>query len=90
MRRLLEREGGGSAKAALIVTHTGHILNEVPADHGLVLVRGQIVCRGEPRTLFADIRTHGYEGCLTCPRCLSTLARPPVEPALHAQRTAAG
>jgi Fe-S cluster assembly ATP-binding protein len=74
MRRLLERDDGGSAKAALIVTHTGHILNEVPADRGHVLVRGRIVCRGEPRTLFADIRTHGYEGCLTCQRCQSTLA----------------
>ena len=31
MRRLLDRDGGGSAKAALIVTHTGHILREVPA-----------------------------------------------------------
>jgi Fe-S cluster assembly ATP-binding protein len=80
MRRLLARDGGGgSVKAALIVTHTGHILNEVPADHGHVLVRGRIVCRGEPRTLFADIRVHGYEGCLKCPRCLSTLAR--LEPA---------
>ena len=77
MRRLLERNGAGSAKAALIVTHTGHILNEVPADHGHVLVRGQIVCRGEPRALFDDIRIHGYEGCLKCQRCLSTLARRP-------------
>ena len=62
MRRLLERDGGGSAKAALIVTHTGHILREVPADHGHVLVRGQIVCRGEPRTLFDDIRVPRLRG----------------------------
>ena len=90
MRRLLDRDGAGSAKAALIVTHTGHILNEVPADHGHVLVRGQIVCRGEPRTLFADIRAHGYEGCLTCQRCLSTLARPPAEPPAPQLQPAAG
>ncbi len=86
MRRLLERDGGGSAKAALIVTHTGHILSEVPADHGHVLVRGHIVCRGEPRTLFADIRAHGYEGCLTCQRCLSTLERPAAGTAAPARR----
>ena len=73
MRRLLGRSGGASAKAALIVTHTGHILREVPADRGHVLVRGRIVCRGEPRALFADIRVHGYEGCLACERCLNTL-----------------
>lgn len=71
MRRLLGRDGEGPpGKAALIVTHTGHILREVPADRGHVLVRGEIVCRGEPRALFEDVRAHGYEGCLTCPRCL--------------------
>lgn len=72
MRRLLGRGDGreGAGKAALIVTHTGHILREVPADCGHVLVRGEIVCRGGPRALFEDVRAHGYEGCLTCPRCL--------------------
>jgi Fe-S cluster assembly ATP-binding protein len=71
MRRLLGRNGGGTEKAALIVTHTGHILREVPADHGHVLVRGKIICRGEPRMLFDDIAAHGYEGCLACQRCQS-------------------
>jgi Fe-S cluster assembly ATP-binding protein len=70
MRRLLGRDGPGRAtKSALIVTHTGHILREVPADRGHVLVRGGIVCRGEPATLFDDIRAHGYEGCTACQRC---------------------
>jgi Fe-S cluster assembly ATP-binding protein len=68
MRRLLDR-GGVAEKAALIVTHTGHILREVPADHGHVLVRGRIICRGEPRMLLEDIGAHGYEGCLACQRC---------------------
>ena len=77
MRRLLGRGGEGPpGKAALIVTHTGHILREVPADRGHVLVRGEIVCRGEPRALFEDVRAHGYEGCLTCPRCLRLAAAP--------------
>jgi len=71
MRRLLGRgDDGPPGKAALIVTHTGHILREVPADRGHVLVRGEIVCRGEPCALFEDVRAHGYEGCLTCPKCL--------------------
>jgi Fe-S cluster assembly ATP-binding protein len=75
MRRLLGRGGEGTpGKAALIVTHTGHILREVPADRGHVLVRGEIVCRGEPRALFEDVRAHGYEGCLTCPQCLHLTA----------------
>jgi Fe-S cluster assembly ATP-binding protein len=90
MRRLLERGGSASAKAALIVTHTGHILREVPADRGHVLMRGRIVCRGEPRALFDDIRVHGYEGCLACERCVSALAPAPVEIAPRAQDAAAG
>jgi Fe-S cluster assembly ATP-binding protein len=85
MRRLLDRGALAPAKAALIVTHTGHILREVPGDHGHVLVRGRIVCSGEPQALFEDIRSHGYEGCLTCRRCLSTLAAAP-----HAAAAAGG
>jgi len=81
MRRLLDRGGKGAAKAALIVTHTGHILREVPADRGHVLVRGTIVCRGEPGTLFEDIRVHGYEGCLACERCLGVRDAPPARAA---------
>jgi len=70
MRRLLGRgEGGARERAALIVTHTGHILREVPADRGHVLMRGEVVCEGDPGALFEDIRRHGYEGCLTCERC---------------------
>lgn len=67
MRRLLSGEAGSAA--ALIVTHTGHILREVGADAGHVLLRGRIVCRGDPPALFEDVRAHGYEGCLSCARC---------------------
>ncbi len=56
-------------KAGLIVTHTGHILDYVNADRGHVLMEGTIVCEGNPRDLFADIRAHGYEECVKCRRC---------------------
>lgn len=56
-------------KAGLIVTHTGHILDYVNADKGHVLMEGTIVCEGNPRDLFADIRAHGYEECVRCRRC---------------------
>lgn len=56
-------------KAGLIVTHTGHILDYVNADRGHVLMEGTIVCEGNPRDLFADIRAHGYEECVRCRRC---------------------
>jgi Fe-S cluster assembly ATP-binding protein len=89
MRRLLRRDGGG-ARAALIVTHTGHILREVPADRGHVLMRGAIVCRGEPRALFEDIRAHGYEGCRACERCRDADARPAAETVPRARHEATG
>ncbi len=56
-------------KAGLIVTHTGHILDYLNADRGHVLMEGTIVCEGNPRDLFADIRAHGYEECVKCRRC---------------------
>lgn len=56
-------------RAGIIVTHTGHILNYVNADKGHVLMEGKIVCAGNPRDLFADIRAYGYEGCVKCRKC---------------------
>ncbi len=55
-------------KAGLIITHTGHILDYVNADYGHVMIEGVIVCGGNPRDLFKQIREHGYEGCLECAR----------------------
>lgn len=57
-------------KAGLIVTHTGNILDFVNADHGHVFMHGTIVCQGNPRDLFADIKANGYEECVRCRRCL--------------------
>ncbi|MFH1736945.1 MAG: ABC transporter ATP-binding protein [Actinomycetota bacterium] len=57
-------------KAGLIVTHTGHILDFVNADYGHVFMHGTIVCQGNPRDLFADIKANGYEECVRCRRCL--------------------
>jgi Fe-S cluster assembly ATP-binding protein len=56
-------------KAGLIITHTGHILDYVNADYGHVMIEGKIVCEGNPRDLFNQIKEHGYEGCLECARC---------------------
>lgn len=53
-------------KSGLIVTHTGHILDYVNADKGHVLINGTMVCSGNPRDLFNDIRAHGYERCVSC------------------------
>jgi len=70
MNEILEKDRVRMKKAAgLIVTHTGHILDYVNADIGHILMDGTIVCEGNPRDLFDDIRAHGYEGCVECRRC---------------------
>ena len=53
-------------KSALIITHTGHILEYVEADLGHVLLGGRIVCRGNPREILHTIKEHGYEECYRC------------------------
>lgn len=72
MRTILGIGRDRAARAGLIVTHTGHILERVPAHRAHVLIGGRIVCRGLPQVLFEDVRKHGYEGCLTCRNCLGS------------------
>lgn len=57
-----EKEG----KSALVITHTGQILDFIEADHGYVLCNGTISCAGNPRELLREIRTKGYEECVKC------------------------
>lgn len=47
-------------RAALIITHTGFILEHVAATHGHMMREGTMVAHGDPLNMFADIRTHGY------------------------------
>ncbi len=66
---LLEKDRLRSRQVAgLIITHTGHILDYVPADRAHVLMEGRIVCAGNPRELLADIRRNGYGRCAGCTR----------------------
>lgn len=55
-----------SGKAALIITHTGQILDYVEADRGYVLCNGTVACSGNPRELLAEIRKMGYQECIRC------------------------
>lgn len=57
-----EREG----KSALVITHTGQILDYIEADRGYVLCNGTISCAGNPRELLREIRAKGYEECVKC------------------------
>jgi len=47
-------------RTALVITHTGFILDYIHADVGHLMVDGRIVGAGDPRTLFSHIKAHGY------------------------------
>nr|MBP7527275.1 hypothetical protein [Syntrophorhabdaceae bacterium] len=53
-------------KMGLIITHTGYILDYVPADKGQVLFNGVLACAGNPREIFQCIGQLGYEECVKC------------------------
>ncbi len=53
-------------KMGLIITHTGYILDYVPADKGQVLYEGILSCVGNPREILDCIGKSGYEECVRC------------------------
>ena len=59
-RLLATRGRGGRARSALLITHTGVILDHIDADMAHIMAGGRIVHSGPPRTLFAHIQKNGY------------------------------
>ncbi len=55
-----------NAKSALVITHTGHILDYITADRGQVLYQGQLRCSRNAREILKWIREYGYEECVRC------------------------
>lgn len=53
-------------KSALVITHTGHILNYITADKGQVLYNGVVCCSRNAREILQWIREYGYEECIKC------------------------
>lgn len=53
-------------KSALVITHTGHILDYITADRGQVLYNGQLRCSRNAREILKWIREYGYEECVAC------------------------
>lgn len=70
IREILDKGGCPSGKtdgkSALVITHTGEILNYLEADRAYVMCNGTIVCSGNPRELLSEISRHGYEECIKC------------------------
>jgi Fe-S cluster assembly ATP-binding protein len=62
LRELLATAAGGPRRAGLLITHTGRILDLVPACQAHLLVRGTLVRHGDARALLEEIRTRGYRG----------------------------
>ncbi|MBC7287186.1 MAG: ABC transporter ATP-binding protein [Armatimonadetes bacterium] len=76
LRRLLQRDKKPTERtvSAVIITHSGHILNYVNADMAHVLFNGVIICRGNPRDVFEHVHAHGFQGCVQCSVCNSDLS----------------
>jgi len=53
-------------KSALIITHTGYILDYVQAKRGCVLLEGKFWCLGDPKEMFEAIKKSGYDKCKEC------------------------
>ena len=59
--------------SALIITHTGEILEYLDADKAYIMCNGTIMCSGSPGRMLKDIKTQGYEECIQCKMNLVTL-----------------
>jgi len=53
-------------KSALIITHTGYIMDYLSADRGCVMFEGRIWCMGNPKEIFESIKKAGYLKCKEC------------------------
>jgi Fe-S cluster assembly ATP-binding protein len=54
------------SKSALVITHTGHILDYITADKGQVLYNGVLCCSRNAREILKWIAEYGYEECVRC------------------------
>lgn len=53
-------------KSALMITHTGYILDYVRSQNGCVMIEGSLWCVGNPKEMFESIRKFGYDKCKEC------------------------
>lgn len=62
LNEFLKRPG----KSALMITHTGYILDYVKSHNGCVMIEGKLWCVGNPKEMFESIREFGYDKCKEC------------------------
>lgn len=61
-----KRHKASGQKSALVITHTGHILDYIAADKGQVLYNGVMCCSQNAREILDWIREYGYQECVRC------------------------
>jgi len=67
MGKVLDEYLSGKDKSALIITHTGYILDYIKAGRGCLLIDGELWCVGRnPKVMFEEIQKDGYEQCREC------------------------
>ncbi|MEM2964216.1 MAG: ABC transporter ATP-binding protein [Candidatus Bathyarchaeia archaeon] len=64
----LQQYTESTGSSALIVTHKGDILEHIKAEHACVLLDGRTHCFPNPKEIFEQIKSLGYEQCITCQR----------------------
>ncbi len=60
INRLMQSKRNGISRSALIITHTGLILDYLDADVAHMMIDGEIVYSDTPAKAFAHIKKHGY------------------------------
>jgi len=53
-------------KSAIIITHTGYILDFIEAKVAHIMMDGKIICSGPPHEVMKNIKENGYEKCKEC------------------------
>lgn len=66
MGKVLNRYIEENKCSAIIITHTGYILDYLKGEKGCVMINGKITCESEPKKIFDMIRKYGYKKCEEC------------------------
>ena len=68
VRVMLEKDKPISkrSKSAIIITHTGFILDYIKADIAFVIMDGRVLGCGAPGEIFEEIKKDGYKNCAGC------------------------
>jgi len=68
LRIILEKDQPISKRkrSAIIITHTGFILDYIKADIAFVIMNGHVLGCGAPGEIFEEIRRDGYNKCSSC------------------------